>query len=399
MERHFFRFSRALNARKRKIFALFFALAASVGMSWAATEVIITEKDFPGMDVSFTKDGVTVSADWIDNMQSGNLVAPGSFSTTLGNFTKIEVNAGEIGSLGEGWSGNSERQTWTGNASSVSFSGDISGLGHGITIMFTIEPAKYYLVGDMNGWNEDDAYLLTLNEAAEGVEYMITLDLKTTNQFKVKSGDIWYPDGVNNNYGQNGEIAADGNYTIYFRPNGDGGDDWFSHVLYVAKNESASAEKTIVVFEANGNRKEVEVEALPHDFSCSYSNKNGELDAIIKELYEISAGHCSDDNYPVASGNEAVLAGSNGFDNYITISVAFEGTATVSGWYWNSDAYDGDGDWMDYTLTISIKSSSTPTAVENLQSDKVQSTKTFRNGQLLIMRDGKIYNVPGAKLR
>ncbi|MBO7502391.1 MAG: leucine-rich repeat protein, partial [Paludibacteraceae bacterium] len=182
------------------------------------------------------------------------------------------------------------------------------------------EPAKYYLVGDMNGWNEDDAYLLTLNEAAEGVEYMITLDLKTTNQFKVKSGDIWYPDGVNNNYGQNGEIAADGNYTIYFRPNGDGGDDWFSHVLYVAKNESASAEKTIVVFEANGNRKEVEVEALPHTFSCSYSNKNGELDAIIKELYEISAGHCSDDNYPVASGNEAVLAGSNGFDNYITIS-------------------------------------------------------------------------------
>lgn len=29
--------SRALNARKRKIFALFFALAASVGLSWAAT--------------------------------------------------------------------------------------------------------------------------------------------------------------------------------------------------------------------------------------------------------------------------------------------------------------------------------------------------------------------------
>ena len=111
------------------------------GSAPATTVVTITNNDFPGMDVSFTKDGVTVSADWIDNMQSGNLVAPGSFSTTLGNFTKIEVNAGEIGSLGEGWSGNSERQTWTGNASSVSFSGDISGLGHGITIMFTIEAA------------------------------------------------------------------------------------------------------------------------------------------------------------------------------------------------------------------------------------------------------------------
>ena len=107
----------------------------------ATTVVTITNNDFPGMDVSFTKDGVTVSADWIDNMDSGHLVAPGSFSTTLGNFTKIEVNAGDIGSLGAGWSGDSERQTWTGNASSVSFSGDISGLGHGITIMCTIEPS------------------------------------------------------------------------------------------------------------------------------------------------------------------------------------------------------------------------------------------------------------------
>ncbi|MBR6251302.1 MAG: leucine-rich repeat protein, partial [Bacteroidales bacterium] len=107
----------------------------------AATVVTITQNDFPEDGKSFTKDGVTVSADWIDNMYSGLLVAPGSFSTTLGNFTKIEVNAGDIVSLGTGWSGNFERQTWTGNASSVSFSGDISGSDHGITIMCTIEPA------------------------------------------------------------------------------------------------------------------------------------------------------------------------------------------------------------------------------------------------------------------
>ena len=104
-----------------------------------ATVVTITNNDFPEMDVTFTKDGVTVWADWIDNMSSGNLVGPGSFSTTLGNFTKIEVNAGEVLALGEGWSGNSERQTWTGNASSVSFSGEIYGVGVGITLKFTIE--------------------------------------------------------------------------------------------------------------------------------------------------------------------------------------------------------------------------------------------------------------------
>jgi len=117
-------------------------IEAIPGGAPAATVVTITNNDFPGMDVSFTKDGVTVSADWIDNMQSGNLVGPGSFSTTLGNFTKIEVNAGEVLALGEGWSGNSERQTWTGNASSVSFSGEIYGVGHGITIICTIEEAE-----------------------------------------------------------------------------------------------------------------------------------------------------------------------------------------------------------------------------------------------------------------
>jgi len=132
----------------KKIFAFFAAALMSAGM-FATTYVTITQNDFPGMDVSFTKDGVTVSADWIDNMDGGHLVGPGSFSTTLGNFTKIEVNAGEfVMPLGEGWSGNSERQTWTGNASSVSFSGEINGVGHGITIMCTIEepaPTTYTL--------------------------------------------------------------------------------------------------------------------------------------------------------------------------------------------------------------------------------------------------------------
>ena len=285
----------------RKIFTFLFAALMSVGM-YATTVVTITNNDFPGMDVSFTKDGVTVSADWIDNMQSGNLVGPGSFSTTLGNFTQIEVNAMDVNISGEGWSGNSERQTWTGNASSVSFSGEIYGVGHGITIMCTIEPAST-------------------------------------------------PEPA-------GEVT--------------------------------------VVFAANNNTVERTV-TLPHNFSCSYSNRDGELDAIIKELYEISAGHCSDDNYPVASGNEAVLAGSNGFDNYITISAAFEGTATVSGWYWNSDAYDGDGDWMDYTLTISIKASS-PTAVENTAVE-TKAIKRIVNGQLLIEKNGHIINVLGQPVR
>lgn len=102
----------------------------------------------------------------------------------------------------------------------------------------------YYVVGNMNDWVPNEDFKMTKNTEAEGVEeYMFTMNLTTENQFKVvkvKNGNIqnWYPSGMDNNYGQNGEITADGEYTIYFRPNGDGGDDWFYNVIYVA----ASAE-------------------------------------------------------------------------------------------------------------------------------------------------------------
>lgn len=41
----------------------------------------------------------------------------------------------------------------------------------------------------------------------------------------------------------------------------------------------------------------------------------------------------------------------------------------------------------------------TPTAVENVQTNHVQATKILRDGQLLIIRDGKTYNVQGALVK
>ena len=91
---------------------------------------------------TFTKDGVTITADMID-FHDTNFMGGGTFSTTLGNFTKIEVSSGYCGASGTGWSGNSTKMTWTGNASSVSFSGDIMGMGMGTTnLVFTIEPTN-----------------------------------------------------------------------------------------------------------------------------------------------------------------------------------------------------------------------------------------------------------------
>lgn len=97
--------------------------------------------DITGSGNSFTKDGVTITAGSID-FDEKNFEENGTFTTTLGNFTKIEVVAtnGFCDVAGTGWSGNSDKRTWTGNASSVPFIGDIYGDGNGIKFVFTIEP-------------------------------------------------------------------------------------------------------------------------------------------------------------------------------------------------------------------------------------------------------------------
>lgn len=109
--------------------------------------------------------------------------------------------------------------------------------------------ADYYVVGNMTEWGVKADYQMTKNEQAETEEYMFTMDLTTQSQFKVVKSDgvsqTWYPDGMGNNYGENGEITKDGNYTIYFRPKADGGDDWFYGVIYVAAAETPVADNVI----------------------------------------------------------------------------------------------------------------------------------------------------------
>ena len=100
----------------------------------------------------------------------------------------------------------------------------------------------YYIVGTMTEWKVDAAYKLSRNDAsADTEEYLFNdLALKTNDEFKVVySADgtattVWFPDGANNNYS---DIKKDGTYTVYFRPNYDGYEDWFNGCLVVIGKE------------------------------------------------------------------------------------------------------------------------------------------------------------------
>ena len=112
----------------------------------------------------------------------------------------------------------------------------------------------YFLVGSFNDWTENESYKLAKNEENEG-EYMITLNLEANVVFKVKSSSgTWYPGGANLT------VAEAGNYTIYFRPDGMGGEGWADGNIYVAKNVVdaingiRTAAENAVIFNLQGQR-------------------------------------------------------------------------------------------------------------------------------------------------
>ena len=115
--------------------------AVPITVTWNASD-IVPENSW---DQSFTKDGITITAVTCD-FEKPTFGGGGTFTTTIGNFTKIEISADYTGDVsGTGWSNDGwQSATWTGNAASVSFSGDIWGGGMtcdggNLTIVFTIE--------------------------------------------------------------------------------------------------------------------------------------------------------------------------------------------------------------------------------------------------------------------
>ena len=91
----------------------------------------------------------------------------------------------------------------------------------------------YYLVGTMNDWGPSKQFQLTQNPGNSD-EYMITLTLNKDAELKVievnGEGDwTWYP-----SEGSNYVVPATGEYTVYFRPDCLGGDDWHYNCIYAA---------------------------------------------------------------------------------------------------------------------------------------------------------------------
>ena len=114
----------------------------------------------------------------------------------------------------------------------------------------------YYLIGlDMADWTVEYLTadrLLSVNPENEK-EYMINITLVEKQELKVVyvENDViktWYPDGYDNNYVVNAEHAGD--MTVYFRPDGEGGEGWHYGVIYVAPNSASGFEQIVAAGKA-----------------------------------------------------------------------------------------------------------------------------------------------------
>ena len=138
----------------QKIFTILFALVASVGMY--ATTVTWDSNTLSSIGLydegeSFTEGGVTVMS--LDGTIDGEFRewagysgdASFKFSTSLGNFTRIEITATINGLDGSGWTQTSPGVVWTGDANETTFGGNFENVSQ---IVFTIEepaPTTYNL--------------------------------------------------------------------------------------------------------------------------------------------------------------------------------------------------------------------------------------------------------------
>ena len=225
----------------RKIFSLFAAVlfaGSMMAIDFTLSSAAPVTKE--GVTVTFSQGAGSNAPAWYDNglrLYANNEVTVSSESNITGitfnwqkqgqkAFNTATASTGEYthpSAAGEG--------VWTGSAASVTFTLGATGQLLLNTFSVTVggEPqptVNYYVVGNMTGWEINEAYKLAANPKVAG-EFKGNFTFADFDEFKVVGFDgetkTWYPDGTDNNF----QISEQGgDYTVYFRPAG-GVEGWY----------------------------------------------------------------------------------------------------------------------------------------------------------------------------
>ena len=105
------------------------------------------------------------------------------------------------------------------------------------------ENVEYFMVGSMNEWTKDNVNQLLPSKTEEGLYELVTT-FAANDEFKiVSSTNVWYPEGMNNNY----VVTEAGTYTISFRPEGNV-EGWYEGYFNVVKNGGDDPVETRTIY-------------------------------------------------------------------------------------------------------------------------------------------------------
>ena len=258
-------------------------------------------------------------------------------------------------------------------------------------------PAEYYLVGNFNNWQADEAYKFAVNEGGAEGEYMLLgVDLAKEDSLKVIgiSGETttWYPDNAPN-YG----IAKDGIYNIYFRPDGQGADDWYYHSFYVGE----VVDETVIYV------------AFPAENRPTYISVAGTFAAGQWGMREFGEPWytCDEDLYTGKgdvlkfrdSNNENYVLCKKSGDKWFQVLLYCKDYEVVS---WKGEMYRviEELDYSDPNMYAWKEGMPEPDPEEQTEgvantAANVKAVKVIRNGQVLILKNGKTFNALGAEVK
>ena len=375
----------------RKIFTFLFATLMSVGM-FAAT-VTWNNSTLSSIDMhegdSFTEGGVTLTV--LDGKIDEDSEWKGysndalKFSTSLGNFTRIEITATINRLGGSGWTETSPGAVWTGDANETTFNGGFENVSQ---IVFTIADPTVAVTGVTLDQNEaqmtvgGETLTLTATVAPDdATDKTVTWTSSDPTVATVADGVVTAVAAGTANITV---TTTDGNYTA-------------TCVVTVTAPEPQPAQQ-VITWDSN----------TISSISMRDGGQSFTKDGVTLTLLD---GRIAGTRDWRGNSVEASFKFSTSLGNFTRIEI----TATIrglegSGWeqtspgaVWTGDAneitfgnYFKDVTQIVFTI---VESQGGETAVENVQTNHVQATKFFRDGQLLIEKNGKIYTLQGAEVK
>lgn len=284
----------------------------------------------------------------------------------------------------------------------------------------------YYLVGTMTEWGIDASYKLVANPNNQGEYMLLNVALTANDQFKVAySADnstvtTWYPADMGNAYGENGELNADADYNIYFRPEGNQ-EGWFNGFFYVEQIVPVEKKEVYDVAEIIAAAAASEV-AIDDSVAVRGVITSMQLKGKNFAKYGSVNIYIAD-----ATGAEGVLEFYNCYsfaaDTFMTTVPEYDATSTA--WLDVTEVTDRNGLTIHVGDTVIAKGKYTyysqaqmhelntgcyltyakaegaahPTDDVKVMADEQKTMKFMRHGQLFILKNGIRYNLQGQVVR